>query len=94
MAIIVGGNVINPSDLQQPQVQPAPVQPAPVRQVQPEVQSQPLVISSSTPLNPVTYVKATPRISDDPNKHYIVSGGKAKEISKKSSYLLDMLTTE
>ena len=92
MAIIVGGTEINLNTLQQPASQPAPAQqPPPQHQMRHAPSAD---TPQTTPINPVTYVKATARMSNDPDKHYVVHGGKAKEISKKSRYLLDMLTTE
>jgi len=43
---------------------------------------------------PTVEEKVEPEVVFDPSKTYLVVGGKAKEISSKSKYLLDMLVIE
>ena len=47
-----------------------------------------------TPVNPIVYVKGEARDTSTDSQHYVMLNGKAKKISKKSAYLLDMLTTD
>lgn len=86
MAIVVNGKVVNPNEAP-PAPKPEPVQAQPVRSAPSQS-----IQTSSGPINPLTYVKAEARASFDPNKAYLVVDGKVKEISKKSSYLFDMIT--
>ena len=72
--------------------------PTPVRQAVPMqqiVDSAQQRLQKSTELqDPIEYVKSQPRLNVDPDLQYLVVGGKAKQIGKKSKYLIDMLTTE
>lgn len=46
------------------------------------------------PVNPIVYVKGEARDTSADSKHYVMVNGKAKHITKKSAYLLDMLTAD
>ena len=46
------------------------------------------------PVNPIVYVKGEARDTSTDSKHYVMVNGQAKHITKKSAYLLDMLTTD
>jgi hypothetical protein len=67
---------------------PVALQPAPIQQIIDDATQR------QDPQNPVQYVKSQPRVNLDPDSQYLVVGGKAKQIGKKSKYLIDMLTTE
>jgi hypothetical protein len=93
MALKVGGQILHPMDDKGNPIDVAMV--SAIEEQRRQVEEQRVVAPQRAPEAPkINYVKATPRQADDPDGHYVVSGSTTKKISKKSQYLLDMLTSE
>ena len=90
MALKVGGVILHPIDDSGNPVDVATVSAIEEKRKHAQEEKD----ASAVPVNPIKYVQATARQTNDQDSHYVVSGNTTRKISKKSQYLLDMLTTE